>query len=85
MFGGDTLGPGMTKPSPAPIRAMIERCGTGRAAFVGDSIFDVSAAHAAGVPALVYRGGFTRSGADQLGADAVIDHYDQLVASLESL
>lgn len=85
IIGGDTLGPGMAKPSPAPIRAMIAHCGGGRAAFVGDSIFDVSAARAAGVPALVYRGGFTRSGVDQLGADAVIDHYDQLVAALESL
>jgi phosphoglycolate phosphatase len=85
IIGGDTLGAGMTKPSPAPIQAMIARAGGGRAAFVGDSIYDVSAAHAAGVPAIVYRGGFTREGVDQLGADAVIDDYANLVDTLEQL
>ncbi|WP_019515075.1 HAD-IA family hydrolase [Sphingomonas sp. Mn802worker] len=85
IISGDTLGAGMTKPLPAPIHAMIERCGGGRAAFVGDSIYDVSAAHAAGIPALVYRGGFTLDGVDRLGADGVIDDYDQLIAMLEQL
>lgn len=85
VIGGDTLGDGMAKPSPAPILSMIERCGGGRAAFVGDSIYDVSAAHAAGIPALIYRCGFTLEGVDRLGADGVIDHYDQLVAMLERL
>ncbi|WP_298809168.1 HAD-IA family hydrolase [uncultured Sphingomonas sp.] len=85
IIGGDTLGPGMTKPSPAPIEAMIARAGGGRAAFVGDSVYDVAAAHTAGVPAILYRGGFTRDGIDKLGADAIIDDYGQLVATLERL
>src|SRR3546814_6546879 len=34
VIGGDTLGPGNAKPSPAPIHEMIARCGGGRAAFV---------------------------------------------------
>lgn len=85
VVSGDTLGPGTQKPSAAPIHALIERCGGGRAAFVGDSIYDVSAAHAAGIPAIVYRHGFTHDGVDALGAEAVIDHYDQLVATLERL
>ena len=85
IVGGDTLGAGMAKPSPAPIRAMIERCGGGAAAFVGDSIYDVSAAHAAGIPALVFRGGFTRDGVERLGAEAIVDDYGQLVAALERL
>src|SRR3546814_8381665 len=31
VIGGDTLGPGNAKPSPAPIHEMIARCGGGRA------------------------------------------------------
>lgn len=85
IIGGDTLGPGLTKPSPAPIKAMIARCGGGPTAFVGDSRYDVAAAHAAAVPAILYRRGFTRDGVDGLGADAVFDHYDQLIPTLERL
>lgn len=85
IIGGDTLGPGKQKPSPAPIEAMIVAAGGGRAAFVGDSIYDVTAAQAAEVPAIVYRHGFTRTGVDELGASAIIDHFDQLIPTLEQL
>ncbi|WP_375270780.1 HAD-IA family hydrolase [Sphingomonas sp.] len=85
VIGGDTLGVGKQKPSPAPIQAMITAAGGGRAAFVGDSIYDVTAAHAAGVPAIIHRHGFTRTGVDALGADAVIDHFDRLIPTLEQL
>jgi len=85
IISGDTLGPGHEKPSPAMIEAMVARCGGGRAAFVGDSIYDVTAAHAAGIPAVACRFGFTRTGVDALGADAIIDHYDQLIPTLERL
>ncbi len=85
VISGDTLGTGQQKPSPAPIEAMIVAAGSGRAAFVGDSIYDVTAAHAAGVPAIVYRLGFTRTGVDALGADAIINHFDQLIPTLEQL
>src|SRR3546814_7196592 len=44
IIGGDTLGPGKRKPSPAPTLALIEQSGSGRATFVGDSISDVIAA-----------------------------------------
>ena len=47
ILGGDTLGPDTSKPSPVAIEAMVQRCGGGRAAFVGDSIYDVQGAHAA--------------------------------------
>lgn len=85
MIGGDTLGPGNSKPSPAPIRAMIERSGGGRAAFVGDSIFDVAAAHAAGIPAIACRFGFLMQPVEELGAEAIIDHFDDLLPALERL
>ena len=85
IIGGDTLGPGNAKPSPAPILAMIAQCGGGRAAFVGDSIYDVTAAKAAGVTSIFVSFGFLDRPALELGADHVIDHYDELVPLLERL
>lgn len=83
IIGGDTLG--VRKPSPEPIHAMIERCGGGRAAFVGDSIYDVMAAKNAGVPSVAVSFGFLDRPAGDLGADHVIDHFDELVPLLAAL
>ncbi|MES2338145.1 MAG: HAD-IA family hydrolase [Pseudomonadota bacterium] len=85
IIGGDTLGPGITKPSPDPIRAMIGRCGGGRAAFVGDTIHDIAAARAAGIPGIAVTFGFRDRPVAALGADATIDRYDQLIATLARL
>lgn len=85
VIGGDTLGPGKAKPSPAPILEMIERCGGGSAAFVGDSIYDVAAAQAAQVPAIACRFGFLMQPVEELGAEAIIDHFDELVPTLARL
>lgn len=85
IIGGDTLGPGNAKPSPAPILEMIRRCGGGRAAFVGDSRFDIEAARNAGVPSVAAGFGFLTQPAEELGADAVIDRYDGLLPALERL
>lgn len=83
IIGGDTVG--AAKPSPEPILAMIERCGGGRAAFVGDSIYDVGAARAAGVPVIAAAFGFLSGPVEALGADAVIDGYDDLIPTLDGL
>ena len=85
VIGGDTMGPGNGKPSRMPIDAMIARCGGGRAAFVGDSGFDVAAAHAAGIPAVACRFGFLMQPVEELGADAIIDGFDELIPALSSL
>ncbi len=85
VIGGDTLGPGNAKPSAAPIVEMIARCGGGRAAFLGDSIYDVMAAKAAGIPAIAVSFGFLHGPVEELGADAVIDHYDALIPTLARL
>jgi len=85
IIGGDTMGPGNAKPSPLPIREMIARCGGGRAAFVGDSIFDTGAARAAGIPSIAVSFGFLTQPIAELQADAVIDHFDELIAALETL
>jgi len=83
IIGGDTLG--VRKPSPEPIHAMVERCGGGRAVFVGDSIYDVMAAKNAGVPSVAVSFGFLDRPAPELGADHVIDHFDELVPLLAAL
>lgn len=85
ILGGDSLGPGKAKPSPALILRMIEACGGGTAAFVGDSIFDVAAARAAGIPSIACRFGFLMQPVEELGADAIIDHFDDLIPVLAAL
>lgn len=85
IIGGDTLGKGNAKPSPAPIHAMIERCGGGRAAFVGDSIYDIQAAKNAGIPGIAVSFGFLTQPVEELDADAVIDRYVELIPTLSRL
>lgn len=85
VIGGDTMGKGNAKPSAAPIHEMIARCGGGRAAFVGDSIYDILAAKNAGIPSIAVSFGFLMQPVEELGADAVIDSYDELVPTLTRL
>jgi phosphoglycolate phosphatase len=85
IIGGDTMGPGHGKPSRLPIDAMVERCGGGRAAFVGDSIYDITAAHAAGLPAIACSFGFLMQPVEELGAEWVIDSFADLIPALERL
>jgi len=83
IVGGDTLP--QRKPDPAPVHEAIGRAGGGSAVFVGDSISDTDAARAAGIPCVALTFGFSDRPADQLGATALIDHYDQLLPTLERL
>ena len=85
VIGGDTLGAGRGKPNPDMILAMRERCGGGAAAFVGDSRFDIEAAKGADVPVVACSFGFSGFGVRELGADAVIDGFDELIPTLERL
>lgn len=81
IVGGDSVG--VLKPDPAPLHAMIERAGGGRCVFLGDTINDIAAARAANVPNIAVSFGFVDHSAE-LGADAVLHHYDDLVAMLEN-
>jgi phosphoglycolate phosphatase len=83
IVGGDTLP--QRKPDPAPVHAAIARAGGGRAAFVGDSISDTDAARAAGIPCVALTFGFSDRPAEELGASALIDHFDDLIPTLERL
>src|SRR5690606_5279698 len=85
ILGGDTLGPGRAKPAPDMIDTAILLCGGGRFAMIGDSSYDIRAAKNARVPAVALSFGFNDRPAADLGADAVIGHYDELVGVLERL
>lgn len=52
------------------------------AVLVGDSETDVNAARAAGVPVIAVSFGYTETPVHQLGADIVIDHFDDLERAL---
>lgn len=85
IIGGDTLGPGNRKPSPAPVLAMIDQCGGGRTAFVGDSVYDVMAAREASVTSILVSFGFLDRPTEEFDADHIVGHYDELIPLLETL
>jgi len=83
IVGGDTLA--VRKPDPAPLLEAIARAGGGPAAFVGDSITDTDTAKAAAIPCIALSFGFADRPAGELGADRVIDHWDELVQTLSEM
>ncbi len=83
VIGGDTTPE--RKPAAGPILELVRRCGGGRAAFVGDTVYDIEGAHNAGLPAVAVSFGFLSQPVADLGADAVIDGFDQLIPALEGL
>lgn len=85
ILGGDTLGPGRAKPAPDMIDTAILMCGGGAFAMVGDSSYDVRAARNANVPVVALSFGYNDLPAHELGADAVIDHFDELAGTLQRL
>jgi len=83
VVGGDTLP--ARKPDPASLREAIRQAGGGPAVLVGDSIIDIQTAAAAGVPCVAVTFGFRDRPAKELGATALIDHFDQLAGALQKL
>jgi phosphoglycolate phosphatase len=83
LVGGDTLP--VRKPDPAPLREAVARAGGGRAIFVGDSITDADTARVAGLPFVAVSFGFSDRPVEQLGADAVIGDYAELIPILGAL
>ena len=85
VIGGDTMGQGRSKPAADPIIEARARCGGGRFAYFGDSSYDVLAARAAGVPVVVAGYGYCDKAPAELGGDAVVHHFDELIPALEAL
>lgn len=73
------------KPAPDALHAMVSQAGGGHAAYVGDTTFDTGAARAAGLPCVAVSFGFNDKPLQELGADAVIDHFDALIPALAVL
>ena len=85
VIGGDEV-PAM-KPDPRHVTAVLDRLGAAvtEATYVGDSINDVTASHAAGLPCILVSFGYTRTPVGELGAESVIDHFEDLPAALAAL
>jgi phosphoglycolate phosphatase len=83
--GADTFP--VRKPDPRHILMLLERMGgaPGRTVMIGDSVHDVEAAHAAGMPAVLVSWGYTEKPANELGADAVIERFDALPEALSQI
>lgn len=85
IIGGDTMGKGNAKPKPDAVIEARKRCGGGSFAFVGDSSYDVAAAKGAEVPVVVAAYGYCDKTPHELGGDAIIERFDQLLPALERL
>ncbi len=77
--GADTFG--MQKPHPDHLLKLLKRMGIGpeSAIMVGDSIHDVETARRAGVAVAAVTWGYSMQPASQLGADHVLQGFDDLV------
>lgn len=80
IIGGDTVG--KAKPQPEPLHEMVRRSGGGRCVFLGDTSNDIDGAKNAGMDSIAVSFGFVDA-SDALGADAILHHFDDLVALLE--
>ena len=85
IIGGDTFE--KPKPDAMPVLGAIERAGgdPARAIMVGDSVTDINAARAAGIPVVAVDFGYTPVHVSELGPDRVISHFDDLWAAVEEL
>jgi phosphoglycolate phosphatase len=85
IVGGDVLP--VKKPEAAHLGAVLERLGAApaRAVMVGDSVHDVGASRALGLPCVLVSFGYTAVPAHALGGDRLIDHFAELPAALQSL
>ncbi|MFO1036901.1 MAG: phosphoglycolate phosphatase [Geminicoccaceae bacterium] len=83
LLGGDALS-GIRKPDPRHLTAVLDRLDVPaeQAVMVGDSRNDLITARAAGLPCILFSHGYTTIPAADLGADAVLDHFDELLPAL---
>ena len=85
VIGGNSLP--TAKPDAAPLEAAIglTNGSVSSAIMVGDSITDVKAARSAGIPVIAVSFGYTDIPPIDLGADAVIDHFNELVPAIKQI
>ena len=75
------------KPDPAHLTGTIAMAGgrADRAVMVGDSEVDIATAIAAGIPSIAVTFGYTSRPVRELGAGAVIDHFREVPAALDTV
>jgi phosphoglycolate phosphatase len=75
------------KPHPEHFRASVTRAGgvVRRAVMVGDTAADVGAARGAGAPVVLVRFGYCEEDVERLGADVLLDHFDELATACRRL
>lgn len=83
VIGGDSLP--QRKPDPAPLRAALQALGPGKALFIGDSEVDAETARAAGVPLVLFSGGYRKTAAETLGATIIFDDHAALPGLIDQL
>lgn len=85
VIGGDTLP--VKKPDPEHLLEAVRRLGGDPAAtvMIGDSAPDIDAARAARIPSVCVTFGYTRVPPQELGADVLISHFDELPGALARL
>ncbi len=83
--GGDSFE--VRKPHPDHLRFTLAKMNNENlpALMVGDSINDISSAQAAGISNIAVSFGYTDIPPRELGADCVIDHFDELIPAINSL
>ena len=83
--GGDRYA--VRKPDPGHLTGLARELGgsAARMAMIGDSENDAKAARAASVPLVLMRYGYARAAPETLGADAVLERFDELPAALDRL
>lgn len=83
--GGDRFA--VHKPDPGHLLGLVETLGGDpkRTAMIGDSENDALSARAAPMPLILMRYGYARIDPAQLGADRVLDRFDELPEALAAL
>ncbi len=83
--GGDAFP--VRKPDPGHLLGVLDDLGVApsAAAMLGDSQVDVAAARNAGLPVVLVSYGYAKRPARELGADAVIDRFEEILTTLEDL
>ena len=83
--GGDTLP--VRKPDGGHVSCVVERLGASKdgAVMVGDNHNDIAAARGAGIPVIAVSYGYPHFPTAEMGADAIIDHFTELPAMLDTL
>lgn len=85
VVGGDTFA--VSKPRAEPVLGAIKRAdGTPEGSImIGDSVTDIKAARAAGIPVVAVDFGYTPVPVSELGPDRIISHFDDLADAIADL